>query len=359
MCNSLSHSRFLLARLHLECLLTKTNLRKLKAALNALPEGQDEAYDELIKRIQSQNADYAELAKKALLWIVNAKRPLKMNEILYALAVEPGDTSLDPEGLSDPGLLVSVCSGIVTFEPESRVVGLVHYTAQEYLNRKNAAMFPDAQREMSLICLTALSFKAALDDYYKMEVQGEEAVQLSRYAVPYWADHMRESPNDPVCEELALNFTCSQGTLAMKTVRLQGSSVLILLEPQDARNSDTGFCVLAALGLEKQLMSHLDQDLRLRARTSEALDCALLFAIFYGHLRTVAFLIEQGANVDYRSGNTETALHYAALKGYEAITGCLLDHQANVNAVADIRPHYAQHLRPSQVRDIIIPFSHF
>ena len=318
-------------------------------ALNKLPEEQDQAYNDLIERIRNQNDDYADLAMKALLWIVNAKRPLKMEELIYAIAIEPGDISLDTDGVSDSSLVLSVCAGIVTFEPESRIVGLVHYTAQEYLARRGPDIFPDAQQEMTLICLTALSFQAARNHYYDEETsQGNAHLQLSRYAVPYWADHMRDGPDESTCQELALEFVCSQGKLAMETVRLQGARILNLLELQRLSYATTGLCVLAALGLDSAMTSLLNEDHRLRPSNSISMHCALLFAVFYGRTRTAALLIAQGANVDYRSADTETALHYAAFKKDEATTKLLLDHNATVDVVANIRPYYAQHLHPCQ-----------
>ncbi|KAL8794135.1 MAG: hypothetical protein Q9195_003320 [Heterodermia aff. obscurata] len=286
---------------------------------------------------------------KALLWIVNAKRPLKMEELVYALAIEPGDTSLDTDGVSDSSLVLSVCAGIVMFEPESRIVGLVHYTAQEYLARRGPDIFPDAQHEMTLICLTALSFQVARNHYYEEETNQENLhLQLSRYAVPYWADHMRDSPVESMCQELALEFVCSQGRLAMETVRLQGAGILSLLELQRLSYAASGICVLAALGLNSAMTSLLNEDPRLRPSNSISMHCALLFAVFHGRTRTVALLIEQGASVNYRSADTETALHYAASKNDEATMKLLLDHDATVDIVANIRPYHAQHLRPGQ-----------
>ena len=334
--------------MHVQSLHTKTNLRKLKGALNTLPEERDQAYDELLERIQNQEADYVALAMKALLWIVNAKRPLKMEELVCALAIEPGDTSLDSDGFPDSELLISVCAGMVTFMPESRVVGLVHSTAQEYLMRKAQRMFPDAQMEMSLICLTALSFDDARKTYYSVP-DGQDLVhQLSQYAVPYWADHMHESPDNSLSEELALDFVCSEEDLAMETVRLRGVGVMTLLELRNTSYAASGLCVLAALGLDHALESLLDEDLRLHASNSNALNCALLFAVFHGQRSTVALLIEQGADVNYRSTDTETALHYAAFKEDEAIAQLLIDHHANIDATANVRPYLTQHLHPGQ-----------
>lgn len=285
---------------------------------------------------------------KALLWIVNAKRPLKMEELVCALAIEPGDTSLDSDGFPESDLLITVCAGMVTFEPESRVVGLVHSTAQEYLMRKGPRLFPDAQMEMCLICLTALSFETAPKTYYGVSDEHDIVHQLSQYAVSYWADHMHQSPDNRSSEELALDFVCSQEGLAMETVRLRGVGVLTLLELRHTSYAASGLCVLAALGLNHALKLLLDEDLRLHASNSSALDCALLFAVFHGQRNTVALLVEQGANVNYRSTDTETALHYAALKNDEHIAKLLISYQADIDATADVRPYFTQHLHPGQ-----------
>lgn len=52
-----------MARLYLDTLVTKTTRRKIKTALETLPEGLDSVYEELIDRVQLQNPrDHAELA---------------------------------------------------------------------------------------------------------------------------------------------------------------------------------------------------------------------------------------------------------------------------------------------------------
>src|SRR5258708_5401140 len=138
--------------------MTKTSLRDIKRALNALPEGLGATYDESMKRIQTQNAEYTALAKKVLYWIIYAVRPLTTTEIRHALAVEPDDTYLDEDGLPDEDLLVSVCAGLVTIQPESDTMSLIHYTTQEYFERRGAKLFPDAQTEIATSCLTYLLF---------------------------------------------------------------------------------------------------------------------------------------------------------------------------------------------------------
>ena len=71
------------------------------------------------------------------------------------------------------------------------------------------------------------------------------------------------------------------------------------------------------------MVSLIHECLRLRSRDSEALDCALLYAVFYGRVTCAASLLAEEANVNSRS-HGETALHYAAYKGNAAIAELLL-----------------------------------
>jgi len=62
-------------------------------------EGLNKAYDDTINRIGNQQQGYRDLAKRVLLWIACAKRPLTTGELRHALAVEPGTSSLDMRSL--------------------------------------------------------------------------------------------------------------------------------------------------------------------------------------------------------------------------------------------------------------------
>ena len=112
--------------------MARPTLRKVKAALGSLPEQLDRTYDEVLHRIVAQDTDEAVLALKVLGWIHHAVRPLGTRELQHALAVEPGDVRFDEDGVPDIGLVISICAGIVEIR-ENNTMGLVHYTAQEYL----------------------------------------------------------------------------------------------------------------------------------------------------------------------------------------------------------------------------------
>ena len=54
--------------------------------------------------------------------------------------------------------MISVCAGLVTIDEESSIIRLVHYTTQEYFERTQSNWFPNAQTDITTICVTYLSF---------------------------------------------------------------------------------------------------------------------------------------------------------------------------------------------------------
>lgn len=118
-------SRFLLARFHMDSLVTKTKRKDVRKALESLPPELDGTYDQTIERIKGQGKDYSELAMLVLLWISNAIRPLSPVELQYAIAIQPGMTELDDEDLDEQDLLVSVCAGLVILDAETDTLRFV------------------------------------------------------------------------------------------------------------------------------------------------------------------------------------------------------------------------------------------
>ena len=112
-----------------------------------------------MQRISAQSNDNYQLARKVLYWVVNSIFPLTLRSLQQALAIENEDTSLDEENIPDGELLVSVCTGLVEVHRGGGIVGLVHFTTQEYFERKGHELFPEAQEDILRTCLTCLSFE--------------------------------------------------------------------------------------------------------------------------------------------------------------------------------------------------------
>ena len=121
---------FLLARLHMDLLADIPTKRDVRKALHNLPNGTDNTYMEAWCRIIGQKTQQAHIGKQILSWVVYTFRPLKVKEMQYALAIEPGDEELDCEGLLSVPDLTSFCAGLVVIDEKSNMITLVHPTTQ-------------------------------------------------------------------------------------------------------------------------------------------------------------------------------------------------------------------------------------
>lgn len=78
-----------------------------------------------MERIDRQDERCRQLAKRVLLWITFAFRPLSVAELQHALAVKMDTAGLNPRAIFDEELLTSVCVGLVVLDKQPNVVRLV------------------------------------------------------------------------------------------------------------------------------------------------------------------------------------------------------------------------------------------
>jgi hypothetical protein len=168
---TISDIRFLLAKLHIEALSIVANVKEVHQALQELPKDLDHTYENTMNRIDAQPSGDRKIARSALTWVVNAQRPLKISELCVALAIEPGSKELDNDNMTDIVIILSVCAGLVIMEEHSSLVRLVHFTAQNYLDRIQTEKFPDAHFQITQSLLTYLQFEECMEGVYYDEGQ--------------------------------------------------------------------------------------------------------------------------------------------------------------------------------------------
>ncbi|KAH9208093.1 hypothetical protein DL95DRAFT_415087 [Leptodontidium sp. 2 PMI_412] len=218
---------FLLAQLHLDSLTGKSSLKAVRTALKNLVRGSaayDQAYEDAMERINGQIKGYKELTKQVLSWITCVKRPLAIIELQHALGVEVAESQLDKDNIPEIEDMVSVCAGLVTIDEESGIIRLVHYTTQEYFDRAQGKWFPDAQINITTICVTYLSFNEFESGICQNDEEFEQRLQFSKlydYAAHNWGHHAREASTlilevISFLERKAQLGASSQGFLAKK-----------------------------------------------------------------------------------------------------------------------------------------------
>ena len=189
--------RFLFAVLQIDRICVARTVKKIKLALESMPHELDELYRQTVDRIRRQPGDDGELGMRVLSWVTHAKRPLRVEEIQHALAVETDEdedppSQLDFDNILSPQTLTDLCAGLVVIEPSSRIIRLVHYTTQEFFDRERQTFFADTEHEISRVCLTYLFYDVAsvlpTDDYLSKTLC---AFPFFGYAALHWFSHLR------------------------------------------------------------------------------------------------------------------------------------------------------------------------
>lgn len=210
-----------MAVLQLDRILLERTATKIIKALQSLPTRLQDTYQKTIARIQSQAEPDNTLGMIVLQWISHSKRPLKIDELRHALAVEWDDDEdlpqdFDDGNLLDPESIVDVCAGLVVIEPQSKVIRLVHFTTEEFFRSSpGGVLFPDADAQISRTCLAYLSFDTLRDERCASGKAMDDRMQQFQfldYAVSYWSEHLRGEP-ERIHEQLALHFLNSQGNV--------------------------------------------------------------------------------------------------------------------------------------------------
>lgn len=215
--------------MHLESLQTKTTVRKLRNALGALPQGLlglEKLYLDVWTRVtEKQNSDFSDEARLALCWLSCSFRQLTVRELREALVIKVGDAALDKGNFVPFGHLIRSCRGLVTEDRESKIVRLVHYTAQDFFDRNRSTFFLDAHIRMAESCLTSLSFRTFASGPTPYVSLGKLTMSVTkgpiakrkflvtrlrrdpfvRYATHYWGDHVRGEAEE-VLQDRILTF---------------------------------------------------------------------------------------------------------------------------------------------------------
>jgi hypothetical protein len=284
-----------LPRLHLDDLGAKKSKHAVKQALQNLNRDLGPIYDSAKARILAQEDEDINIARKTLSWIFYASRPLGIEEMRHALAVDLEQRNFDEECLIREEDIVSVCASLVTIDPEGKTIHFVHQTVQEYLESDNSDLLLTSQDYITKICLTYLQF-----DVFAIENEIDEEIAhtlsshypLLFYAAQYWGHHASQ---------------CSGHSMV--------TFILDFLEQ--------------APKLAYFVMHSVKYRYGAAGRRTATNAPKLQIAASFGLKDVVKYLLEGGADIDSRSTDGWTALSAAAWNGEEEIIELLLENGAN------------------------------
>ena len=218
--------------------------------------------------------------------------------------------------------MVRSCAGLVTIDQESNIIRLVHYTTQEYFQRRRLESFQDVQRDIiSTSCLTYLSYDVFANGYLTDSDLKKCRFQQNtffEYAAQNWAYHIQDAQQSTI--DLALEFLMDDG-------KVSASSQALF--PYRAPQQFCGMHLVAFFGLNDIMMRLLEKkepDTKdMNGRTP------LSYAAERGNVLTVKLLLNYDVDLNVECNNGWTPLSLAIEWGSAAVIQVLLAQGVKIN----------------------------
>jgi hypothetical protein len=101
-----------------------------KAAIKTLPRGLDATYVRMLETIEDQSEDDLNLVCQAITWVIFACRPLWLDELAIAVAVNPDREFTDSQKV-DENDIQELCSSFIRVNSRN-VVEIAHYSVTQF-----------------------------------------------------------------------------------------------------------------------------------------------------------------------------------------------------------------------------------
>lgn len=308
----------------------ETTIHRRRQRLNAITDGLGlgDMYGTTLERIKAQEGERSRLGITTLMWICHAERPLQVDELCHALAVEIGSTNLNAENVPSVGILLGCCQGLFTVDQEASIVRLVHFTLQEYLCSHHDDLFNRAHSRIAETCLTYLNSQQVKSLSTNASV-GPHDIPFIRYSSRYWGTHAKIELSNRA-QSLALElFSQCDGHIPAKLLLRQVWSWGPV--KYDSSFMFTGLHYVSFFGISELAAALLE----LEGYDINQRDCVgftpLVWAAMYGHLHVVKLLLEQeDIHPDNPDNKSRTPLLWAARNGHDGVVKLLLG-QEGVN----------------------------
>ena len=182
----------------LDAICEEASDKGIEKALERVPDNMDATYERILNTINEKPRPKRELARKTLMWIAYARRPLSINELAYAISIEIDTKTLEDLESSTPPeeFILDACANLISVDTTywgARYIRFVHFSVQEFLTSHRSTTFCmgyEAHREIAQACiiLTLNIFPKQGDYKYQSDQNAVES--LLKYSFKEWPRHL-------------------------------------------------------------------------------------------------------------------------------------------------------------------------
>ncbi|TFK26020.1 ankyrin [Coprinopsis marcescibilis] len=323
-----SSGMFLLASLQLDMLAVAVSVRDLRERLERLPDGVTEMYAATMKR--TEKAETSELAKRALTWLLYSKRSLSIDDLRHAVAVNPETYAPDPEALVEEETFLAIFCGLVTFEPETRLARLVHFTAKDFLVPYMLETERNPHALLASTCIARISDKGFRD------IDDEDDFQaMDKYFFKYWPVHAEAA--DPLPEPVK-QFVCQYEPFPiLHSIEEYFENFVPCPHLLVENNSLKLLRLWISTNPDKYADDSVPKTLVINSKLRDSGLTPLAIALQENNIEAGKILLQVGSiDVDMQDEEGVTLLMHAVQEGNVQFARMLVDAGCNVN-VADFR----------------------
>jgi hypothetical protein len=341
-------------------------MKQITNTLTKLPKTLNDTYVRIIENIDE---DYCRYVHDVLNLIAFSMRPLKLGEIVEAIAFDVEKKCFSAEEkLGDPLDVLEICSSLISFPDKQTLmegthsyekgsneqeVRFPHFSVKEFLTDNNLSdnrFHISNEHANELIAERCLLYMISNLDAIDFQTPNLlEKFPFLNYSSRYWYDHVNKIPmnaNQKALKDLVIELFLSKGGNDFYTwlrvwdpdrgFEMQGNSgwpeklhYSSLLGLSDGWPEKLYYSSL--LGLSDVARLLLDKGADVNAEGGR-FGNALQAASFNGHRGVVELLLDKGADVNAQGGQLGSALIAASLHGHRRVVELLLDKGADVNA---------------------------
>ena len=338
---------FMLARLYMSSLKVKPGLIEMNDALENLPHGYAGIYEETMARIVNPDLidpSNADLARRALMWVVCAEQPLSSQQLQDALAVSISRPELQTSYRHSEATLLEVTAGLIQISDRQRSVSMIHLTAFEYLRETHERWFGNASSNMALVCIQYLKQPALSEQCQGINEDRMFDERIAKYpfmayACQHWGNHAVTAGMSAGNVAVIVDFLKRESQVEALTQAMWYTGG-VDTTPWHLRKGANALHICAWFGLVEVMAALVGSHIPTEVRDRKYEQTPLMIACRRGKAAVVVELILSGADLDFTDLDGFDALYEAVKYSNPELVSLLISAGDNLDTSKSYPLHY-------------------